>query len=567
MAAAPWSGPDGADSPPELSVVIPTRNESANVAALLGRLQAALAAVSHELVIVDDSDDDTPQAFARADSPGLRLHHRDPAQRAGGLSTAVVGGLSLARGRYVVVMDADLQHPPELVPTLLAAVRGGCDVAVASRYMRGGSGTGLDGKGRRMVSRVAGRVARTLFAEARASTDPLSGFFCCRRDLIQGLELRPVGFKILLELLVCSPPLRVTDVALRFQPRAAGQSKASLHQGRLFLRHLSSLIRDVPGSARRWKFSAVGLVGLGLFAAILAVGADVLGWAPLAAWVLAFAVSIGFTFLANRRLTFADMRRDRDREWTRYPINAALTGLLQLVVFVVLLATGWSVLVVGALAAVFGMIGNGALNQRLVERRSRSVLTLPRRAGGAPLGVGAGPSPATPSVQLARIALDELLAIARAEDGALLRVHGPTAAPLLADLGWRDRSMTGSLPVPQDLLERVVALQRAAVWTEAPSSRPQARSSIAVHSVLIVPLARARGSDLVVGLTRNAPHPFDGADLAAVLAAVEHRRAALTPPGWSEAGSAPLALGWLRPRPGARGHTRDDRGPGTMPLP
>ncbi|HVA21502.1 MAG TPA: glycosyltransferase [Candidatus Micrarchaeia archaeon] len=570
------SRPAGAGPAPEVSIVIPTRDEAANVGPLLARLGAALAGVSHELVVVDDSDDDTPAVLARADAHGLVVRHRSPGGRAGGLSTAVVAGLRLARGRYTCVMDADLQHPPELIPTLLAAARGGADVAVASRYLREGSTSGLAGAGRRAVSRVAGQLARVLFTEARASTDPLSGFFLCRRDLVQGLELRPVGFKILLELLVCSPPLRVADVPLRFAPRLAGHSKASLHQGRLYLRHLRSLVRDVPGSARRWKFAAVGLVGLGIFVAILACGTVVLGWAPLPAWALAFAVSVDFTFLANRRLTFADMRRDRDREWTRYPVNAAITGLVQLVAFVALLATGWSVVAVGVLAAVVGMVANGALNQRLVVSRSRSVLPSPDRPAAAPDGSPAVRAPAAadgaamaPEAQaMARAALDELLAIARAGDGALVRVRGATASPVVAELGWRDRSLAGTLPVPPDVMERAVRLQRAAVWTEAPSSRPQRRSSIAVHSALVVPVARGSDQHLVVALTRDAPHPFDGADLAAVLMAVDHRRAALVPGGWDVAHrSGRLNAARWRRRPGQRGPAAHDLEPGSQRAP
>ncbi|HUY96030.1 MAG TPA: glycosyltransferase family 2 protein [Verrucomicrobiae bacterium] len=549
--------------PCELSVVVPTRNEAANVDPLLARLRAALGSVRHELVVVDDSDDATAEVLAARAGSGLRLQHRPPSARAGGLSTAVVEGLRLARGRYVCVMDADLQHPPELVPELLATVRGGSDIAVASRYVAGGSGGGLDGAGRRLVSRLAGLVARALFAEARASTDPLSGFFCCRRDLVQGVELRPVGFKILLELLVCSPPLRVTDVPLRFAPRVAGESKASWQQGRLYLRHLSSLVRDVPGSARRWKFAVVGLAGLVVLLAALALGTEVLRLAPLQAWALAFVVSLALTFVANRRLTFADMRRDRDHSWTHYPVNAVLTGLLQLSAFAALLTTGWNVLAVGVLAAAIGMVANGVLNQRLVHRRSRSARV---RWGPEPARPDPSPGPAAIATQLARAALDELCATVRAGDGALLLVRGGSVGPLLAELGGRDHAPTGGGPVPASLLDRVVTLQRAAVWTEAPSSRPQRRRNIDVHSVLVVPVARGRGCDLVLALTRDDPHPFDGSDLAAALAQVEARRELIVPPGW-DAIATPVGAtrGRWRMGAGAPGHLRAEREPGSLP--
>ncbi len=201
---------------PVVSVVIPTRNEAANIGPLVGRINAALADTAFELCFVDDSDDSTAELLielAHAD-PSVRCLLRQGADRKGGLSTAVVAGLRMARGRYACVMDADLQHPPELVPVLLAEAERGADLVVASRYAPGGSHEGLSGVVRRLVSRAATLVARLLFSEARQSSDPLSGFFLCRRALIDGIEFRPVGFKILLELLVCMPELRVVDVPM-----------------------------------------------------------------------------------------------------------------------------------------------------------------------------------------------------------------------------------------------------------------------------------------------------------------------------------------------------------------
>ncbi|HUY60842.1 MAG TPA: glycosyltransferase, partial [Candidatus Dormibacteraeota bacterium] len=361
-------------TPPELSLVIPTRDEAANVRALLARIDGALSGVDCEVIVVDDSDDDTVTLLRQAQRrhPGLHCHHRDPADRTGGLSTAVVEGLRRARGTYVCVMDADLQHPPERIPAMLAVARAGADIVVASRYLREGSRAGLASTWRRLVSRATALVARALFTEARATTDPLAGFFLGRRELLEGREFRPIGFKILLELLVCSPPLVVADVALAFAPRTAGSSKASIRQGLLYLRHLLSLLRDVPGSARRWKFAAVGLSGLAIFTAALAFGRLTLGWPPLAAWALAFAPSFAWTFAANQALTFADMRRGWDDRGALYPRSALVAGGLQLLAFAALLRTGWPVLAVGVEAAVLSMGVNAALNYRLVHRRSHA---------------------------------------------------------------------------------------------------------------------------------------------------------------------------------------------------
>jgi len=221
----------------------------------------------------------------------------------------VVAGLRIARGRYACVMDADLQHPPELVPVLLAEAERGADLVVASRYAPGGSHEGLSGPVRRLVSLEATLVARMLFSEARQSSDPLSGFFLCRRALIDGIEFRPVGFKILLELLVCMPELRVVDVPMPQAARSTGESKATARQGLLYLRHLLSLFFEVPGSARVWKFGLVGLSGLCVFLPILAIMTGVVGLHPLLAFVPAFGLSAAWNTAMNWRLTFGDQRR------------------------------------------------------------------------------------------------------------------------------------------------------------------------------------------------------------------------------------------------------------------
>ena len=132
---------------PLLSVVIPTRDEEANVGPLLLRLRATLGPIDHEILFVDDSDDRTARlvAAAAADDPRIGLVHRQGTDRDGGLSTAVLRGIHAARGEFVCVMDADLQHPPENIPAMHEAAAGGAGVVVASRYMRGGCGHGLDG--------------------------------------------------------------------------------------------------------------------------------------------------------------------------------------------------------------------------------------------------------------------------------------------------------------------------------------------------------------------------------------------------------------------------------------
>lgn len=481
--------------PIELSVVVPTRNEAGNVHFLVQRLRSTLAEVSFEIWVVDDSDDTTPRLLRELASKDRRLRviHRRPSERAGGLSTAVVRGLSKAKGRLVCVMDGDLQHPPEAIPGLLAAERAGADVVVASRYLPGGSRAGLGGGFRRLVSRAATLLARTLFAEARASTDPLAGFFLCRASLLTGLEFRPVGFKILLELLVCSEGASVVDVPFAFQARGAGESKATAAQGWMYLSHLWSLARDVPGSARRWKFAAVGLSGLVILLGGLEFFGAVLGWLPLAAWAVGFSGSLVWNFFLNLWITFADARRERSLLMRRY-VKAALTaGLVQLVVFVLLASSssGQPLVRDGLLAALAGMMVNAVLSLSLVRsRRSYS----PKPIGLEPL-VG----------RLARAT--------RAQVAVLVDGHQQVA------MVQPEGSYRLTAPL-RELCKRAQATGVPVLWTEPPSGRPQARTNVELDSAIVLPLAAQDPQDASehkIVLLRHSRTAFNAGDLEAAM--------------------------------------------------
>jgi dolichol-phosphate mannosyltransferase len=205
---------------PVLSIVVPTRNEVDNIDELVRRLEHCLSGVSAEIVFVDDSSDQTPQAIeavsARAQLPVV-LIHRPPEQRIGGLGGAVVEGLRAARAPWVCVMDADLQHPPELIPELLdRAQQDHADLVLASRYDKHSSHQGL-GRARTLISRGLHTIARVMFpGQLHNVSDPLTGFFLVRREAIDADKLHPRGFKILLEILIRFPELRVAGNTFQF---------------------------------------------------------------------------------------------------------------------------------------------------------------------------------------------------------------------------------------------------------------------------------------------------------------------------------------------------------------
>ena len=226
-----------------VSVVVPTRNEAGNIEPLVDRVLAA-ADGPVEILFVDDSDDDTPvvvEALA-VRHPNVRLLHRAGEQRWGGLSGAVVDGMEVVNGQVAVVIDGDLQHPPEEIPALAAAAIRSGGLAIASRRVPGGTDADGLSPARRWLSLAATRLVRLAFPRrVGRTTDPLSGFFAVRLDLIDQSRLHPDGFKILLELLATHPELASADVPYRFSGREHGASKASVAQASRFLGHFIDL--------------------------------------------------------------------------------------------------------------------------------------------------------------------------------------------------------------------------------------------------------------------------------------------------------------------------------------
>lgn len=239
----------------KLAIVIPTLNEAGNIPPLLGRLSRA---VSHldldcEFIVVDDDSSDGTQAVVRecgqSDSR-VRLFVRKGQK---GLAGAVIHGWLHTDADLLGVIDADLQHPPEVLPKLIYPVLDGADIAIASRYTDG-EGEGLRdwNKLRRLISRFGTLATTPLQRKDLKIKDPLSGFFVVRRACLDGLELQPEGFKILLEILVKGRIRNAVEVPFRFASRHSGQSKANLKVALQYFTLLGRLSRyALFGSGQR----------------------------------------------------------------------------------------------------------------------------------------------------------------------------------------------------------------------------------------------------------------------------------------------------------------------------
>jgi dolichol-phosphate mannosyltransferase len=245
-----------------ISLVIPTFNEKANVEPLLQRVEAALArsAEPFEVIVVDDASGDGTAAEVQRLRPGrawLRLIERSDERD---LSTAVVSGWRAARGDLLGCMDADLQHPPEVLRDLIASLRNGdAGIAIASRYRPGG-GVGDWNPLRRAVSSFARWLTEiALRARLRGATDPMSGYFLVRRSALELSELRPRGYKILLEVLARSRCERIVEVPFTFALRENGRSKLGARTVWNLLLQLARLSRVRPPDGERTKTSAASV--------------------------------------------------------------------------------------------------------------------------------------------------------------------------------------------------------------------------------------------------------------------------------------------------------------------
>lgn len=233
----------------DLSVIVPTRNEASNVEPLVSRLSSALANYGHdwEIIFVDDSDDSTPaviEGLAAGNGHRIVLLHREGGERRGGLGGAVKDGFLKAAGRVFVVMDGDLQHPPEVVFSLVAPVLSGeADLVAGTRYGSAGNRDGLAGPVRHAVAVACRSLAHMLVPRSRALSDPMSGFFALDRSVLEGIELRPDGYKILLEVAARGNWHRARNVEYGFLKRLSGGSKAGVREGLVFLRHVWHLSR------------------------------------------------------------------------------------------------------------------------------------------------------------------------------------------------------------------------------------------------------------------------------------------------------------------------------------
>jgi len=220
----------GTSTPEKLALIIPTLREAENLRGLLGHIRSVLDPVGfpYEIIVVDDDSrdgtEDIVNSISRED-PRVRLLIRK-GQR--GLSGAVLYGWQNTHASIVGVMDADLQHPPELLPKLIAAIQKPRDLVIGSRYTPGGD-LGKWNPVRKFLSAAAVWVTWPLQKARLRAKDPMSGFFLVRRECLEQVSFQRSGFKLLLEVLVRGRIHSVAEVPFAFGLRYRGASKANFN--------------------------------------------------------------------------------------------------------------------------------------------------------------------------------------------------------------------------------------------------------------------------------------------------------------------------------------------------
>ncbi|MEJ1154411.1 glycosyltransferase family 2 protein [Microbacterium marmarense] len=340
----------------QLSIIVPTFNEAPNIAELVRRVTASVSSLDAEIVFVDDSTDATPgviREVAKTATMPVRLIHRET--REGGLGGAVIEGFVAAEADLCVVIDGDLQHPPEKIIELWERfAQGDVDIVTASRYAGGGTANGLADRTRVLVSKASTAVTKAMFpVKLHDVTDPMTGFFMIDRRSVDSAILKPRGFKILLEILA-RRNFRVAEIPFDFAGRHAGESKASMRQGLHFLTQLTAL--------RFGKMSLFAVIGaLGAVANVAIVwaltGLDVdYIWAAI---IAAEATILG-NFVLQERFVFHDMRDQASSMWMRFVKSFTFNNaeaLIRIPIIALMVESGhFSAVIATAITLVFAFV-------------------------------------------------------------------------------------------------------------------------------------------------------------------------------------------------------------------
>ena len=344
--AAPGPLTIAPQEPPEildLSLVLPTFNESGHIDTIVEQLIAVLdgiPALRYEIIIVDDNSPDRTWEKARRLSDTFPQIHAIRRQDRRDLSTAVLRGWQIARGDVFAVMDADLQHPPETLIELWRAMRRGADLAIASRNIEGG-GVSDWTLPRRIVSRCAQLLGLVVLPEVTGKvTDPMSGYFMVRRSALEGRELHPLGYKILIEVLARGAVVKISEVPYVFRETPHRPSKHSAAVFAQYLKHLIRIRIHLLKTSTFMRFCIVGASGTLIDTTMLFLLSDprTLNWNLTGSKIIAAELALTNNFIWNDLWTFGkfcsrqNTFRQRARRFLKFNLLCSVGIILNLII-------------------------------------------------------------------------------------------------------------------------------------------------------------------------------------------------------------------------------------------
>lgn len=344
-----------------ISIIVPTYNEKGNIPILAERIRGALHGESYEVIFVDDSTDDTPKRLEEIATkyPEFKYIHRENQK---GLATAVIRGFEVASGSILAVMDADLQHPPELLTEMLSQIQRGADLVLPSRFVNGGGDEGLKFH-RKVISKGARLIGQIALRKVRKVTDPMSGFFMLRKHVIQGIKWNPIGWKILLEIIVKGHYKNIVEVPYAFQERLEDESKMSMNEQLNYLRHVFRLVLSSPEDRRFFFFVLVGLSGVLVNLAIFQILYGIVGVSVLWSGFISAVVAMVSNFVLNDIFTWSgDKHGHTAIRFLKYVVVSIIgIGINEVVLYLlhhrlgmaalpanalgILIATGWNFII------------------------------------------------------------------------------------------------------------------------------------------------------------------------------------------------------------------------------
>ncbi len=357
----------------DLALIIPTFNERANVVPLLELLDKTLDGIDWEAIFVDDDSRDGTAGHVRSlarQRPNVRVLQRIGRR---GLSSACIEGMLANSAPYLAVMDADLQHDERVLPQMLAKLREGFDIVVASRNVQGG-GMGEFAAGRQRLSNL-GRDLSRYVCKADVS-DPMSGFFMLTREYFEEVahRLSGISFKILVDLLASSTrPVRLAEVPYTFRNRIHGESKLDTTNLLEYLFLLADKTMGAYVPVRYAMFAVAGLAGAAVHLPVLGILFQRgVGFIP--AQAIAAITAMVVNFFVNNFVTYRDLRLKGRRLWTGlfwFLAACSIGGLASVAISSFLFDAGSGWFVAGLSGLMIASVWNYAATSVLIWRQSQ----------------------------------------------------------------------------------------------------------------------------------------------------------------------------------------------------